>query len=55
MAYLSLTYDHRLVDGATADRFLADLKTGLQGGDFKEALSDVGAAKPAMAAGRGKG
>ena len=25
-----MAYDHRIVDGADADRFLADLKTTLQ-------------------------
>ncbi len=27
---LSLAFDHRIVDGADADRFMADVKTGLQ-------------------------
>jgi pyruvate dehydrogenase E2 component (dihydrolipoamide acetyltransferase) len=27
---LSLAFDHRIVDGANADRFMADVKTGLQ-------------------------
>ncbi|MEK6768294.1 MAG: dihydrolipoamide acetyltransferase family protein [Gemmatimonadota bacterium] len=31
---LSISYDHRIVDGADADRFMADLKAGLQ--DFSE-------------------
>jgi pyruvate dehydrogenase E2 component (dihydrolipoyllysine-residue acetyltransferase) len=31
---LSLAFDHRIVDGADADRFMADVKTGLQ--DFSE-------------------
>jgi 2-oxoglutarate dehydrogenase E2 component (dihydrolipoamide succinyltransferase) len=30
MCYLALTFDHRLVDGADADRFMADLKKQLQ-------------------------
>ncbi len=30
MAYFALTFDHRLVDGADADRFMAQLKKGLQ-------------------------
>jgi 2-oxoglutarate dehydrogenase E2 component (dihydrolipoamide succinyltransferase) len=30
MAYFSLSFDHRLVDGADADRFMAHLKKGLQ-------------------------
>jgi pyruvate/2-oxoglutarate dehydrogenase complex dihydrolipoamide acyltransferase (E2) component len=31
---LSMSYDHRIVDGADADRFLADVKTQLE--DFPE-------------------
>ncbi len=31
---LALAYDHRIVDGADADRFLADVKSTLQ--DFPE-------------------
>jgi len=34
MVYLALTYDHRLVDGADAARFLALMKTRLEGGEF---------------------
>ncbi len=30
MAYLALTFDHRLVDGADADRFMAQMKKTLQ-------------------------
>jgi pyruvate dehydrogenase E2 component (dihydrolipoamide acetyltransferase) len=30
MAYFALTFDHRLVDGADADRFMAHIKTTLQ-------------------------
>lgn len=30
MAYLSLTFDHRLIDGAVADRFLSSLKDRLE-------------------------
>ena len=30
MAYFCLSFDHRLVDGADADRFMAQLKKGLQ-------------------------
>jgi pyruvate dehydrogenase E2 component (dihydrolipoamide acetyltransferase) len=30
MAYFSLTFDHRIVDGSDADRFMAQLKQGLQ-------------------------
>ncbi len=35
MVYLSLTYDHRLVDGADAGRFLKDVKTRLESGQFE--------------------
>jgi 2-oxoglutarate dehydrogenase E2 component (dihydrolipoamide succinyltransferase) len=35
MAYVALTFDHRLVDGADADRFMADVKKTLQ--EFPEA------------------
>jgi 2-oxoglutarate dehydrogenase E2 component (dihydrolipoamide succinyltransferase) len=31
MAYLSLTFDHRAIDGATADRFLATVVAYLEG------------------------
>jgi 2-oxoglutarate dehydrogenase E2 component (dihydrolipoamide succinyltransferase) len=34
MVYLSLTYDHRLVDGADAGRFLTTVKNRLQEGGF---------------------
>jgi 2-oxoglutarate dehydrogenase E2 component (dihydrolipoamide succinyltransferase) len=34
MMYLSLTYDHRLVDGAEAARFLSTVKARLEEGDF---------------------
>ncbi len=30
MAYFALTFDHRIVDGADADRFMAHIKKGLQ-------------------------
>jgi pyruvate dehydrogenase E2 component (dihydrolipoamide acetyltransferase) len=35
MCYFALTFDHRLVDGADADRFMAHVKASLQ--DFDEA------------------
>ena len=35
MVYLALTYDHRLVDGADAGRFLQDVKKRLQAGAFE--------------------
>src|SRR5690606_25181204 len=34
MMYLSLSYDHRIVDGADAARFLGTLKERLEEGDF---------------------
>ena len=34
MVYLALTYDHRLVDGADAARFLSDVKARLESGQF---------------------
>ncbi len=30
MSYLALTFDHRIVDGSDADRFMAEIKKGLQ-------------------------
>ncbi|MCW2133299.1 2-oxoglutarate dehydrogenase, E2 component, dihydrolipoamide succinyltransferase [Arthrobacter sp. VKM Ac-2550] len=38
MMYLSLTYDHRLVDGADAGRFLQTLRTRLEEGAFEADL-----------------
>ncbi|WP_159803122.1 2-oxoglutarate dehydrogenase, E2 component, dihydrolipoamide succinyltransferase [Arthrobacter zhaoguopingii] len=38
MMYLSLTYDHRLVDGADAGRFLQTLKARLEDGAFEAEL-----------------
>jgi 2-oxoglutarate dehydrogenase E2 component (dihydrolipoamide succinyltransferase) len=35
MAYLALTYDHRLVDGADAARFLGTIKSRLEAGNFE--------------------
>jgi len=34
MVFLALTYDHRLVDGADAARFLATMKARLESGEF---------------------
>jgi 2-oxoglutarate dehydrogenase E2 component (dihydrolipoamide succinyltransferase) len=34
--YLALGYDHRLVDGAVADAFMADVKAYLEGFDAKQ-------------------
>ncbi|TLP79529.1 2-oxoglutarate dehydrogenase, E2 component, dihydrolipoamide succinyltransferase [Nesterenkonia sphaerica] len=38
MMYLSLTYDHRIVDGADAGRFLQTLKSRLEEGSFEAQL-----------------
>ena len=38
MCYLSLTYDHRVVDGADAGRFLYTLKTRLEEANFEAEL-----------------
>lgn len=38
MVYLALTYDHRLVDGADAARFLTALKSRLEEADFESEL-----------------
>ena len=38
MAYLALTYDHRLVDGADAARFLVTVKNRLEEGAFEAEL-----------------
>ncbi len=35
MVYLALSYDHRIVDGADAARFLATMKERLEGGAFE--------------------
>jgi pyruvate dehydrogenase E2 component (dihydrolipoamide acetyltransferase) len=35
MVYLALTYDHRIVDGADAARFLVDVKQRLESGQFE--------------------
>ncbi|WEG10436.1 2-oxoglutarate dehydrogenase, E2 component, dihydrolipoamide succinyltransferase [Microbacterium horticulturae] len=36
--YLALSYDHRIVDGADAARFLGAVKTRLEAGDFEGSL-----------------
>ena len=36
MCYVAMSYDHRVVDGAVADQFLAQLKRGLE--EFDESL-----------------
>mgnify|MGYP000213879016 CR=1 FL=1 len=38
MVYLALSYDHRLVDGADASRFLVDVKSRLESGAFEANL-----------------
>ncbi|MGL4339528.1 MAG: 2-oxoglutarate dehydrogenase, E2 component, dihydrolipoamide succinyltransferase [Rhodoglobus sp.] len=38
MVYLALSYDHRIVDGADAARFLGAVKNRLEGGDFEGKL-----------------
>lgn len=37
MGYLTLGYDHRLVDGAVADQFMADVKKGIENFDPSQA------------------
>jgi pyruvate/2-oxoglutarate dehydrogenase complex dihydrolipoamide acyltransferase (E2) component len=36
MCYMAMSYDHRIVDGAVADQFLAMVKQGLE--QFDESL-----------------
>jgi 2-oxoglutarate dehydrogenase E2 component (dihydrolipoamide succinyltransferase) len=38
MVYLALSYDHRIVDGADAARFLSTVKERLEAGDFERDL-----------------
>jgi 2-oxoglutarate dehydrogenase E2 component (dihydrolipoamide succinyltransferase) len=38
MVYLALTYDHRLVDGADAARFLTAIKQRLEDANFESEL-----------------
>jgi pyruvate dehydrogenase E2 component (dihydrolipoamide acetyltransferase) len=38
MAYLALTYDHRIIDGADAGRYLTAVKQRLEGGAFEAEL-----------------
>ena len=40
MVYLALTYDHRLVDGADAARFLSTLKARVEGGVFDHDVAE---------------
>ncbi|MGH2719345.1 MAG: 2-oxo acid dehydrogenase subunit E2, partial [Actinomycetota bacterium] len=39
MVFLSISWDHRIIDGAEAARFLAELKALLEGEDFSADLS----------------
>jgi 2-oxoglutarate dehydrogenase E2 component (dihydrolipoamide succinyltransferase) len=43
MVYLALSYDHRIVDGADAARYLADVKARLEEGAFEGELGLDGA------------
>jgi len=36
MCYLSITYDHRLVDGADADRFMLDVQKVIEEDSWSE-------------------
>ena len=38
MVYLALSYDHRIIDGADAARFLTAMKERLEEGDFEGIL-----------------
>jgi len=38
VAYLALTYDHRIIDGADAAGFLGTVKTRLEEGTFESEL-----------------
>ena len=38
MGYLSLSFDHRVIDGATADQFMAKVKHYLEGGHWEQIL-----------------
>jgi 2-oxoglutarate dehydrogenase E2 component (dihydrolipoamide succinyltransferase) len=38
MVYLALSYDHRLIDGADASRYLVDVKARLEAGNFQANL-----------------
>lgn len=38
MLYLALTYDHRLIDGADAGRYLTTVKARLEEGAFEPSL-----------------
>ena len=38
MGYLSLAFDHRVIDGATADRFMSKVKAHLEQSDWETLL-----------------
>jgi pyruvate/2-oxoglutarate dehydrogenase complex dihydrolipoamide acyltransferase (E2) component len=38
MGYLSLSFDHRVIDGATADRFMAKVKDYLEHSHWEQIL-----------------
>jgi pyruvate/2-oxoglutarate dehydrogenase complex dihydrolipoamide acyltransferase (E2) component len=38
MGYLSLSFDHRVIDGATADQFMAKLKHSLEQSEWEKFL-----------------
>ena len=38
MAYLSLSFDHRVIDGATADRFMKKVKSYLETSEWEQVL-----------------
>jgi pyruvate dehydrogenase E2 component (dihydrolipoamide acetyltransferase) len=38
MVYLALSYDHRLIDGADASRYLVDVKARLEQANFQANL-----------------
>jgi pyruvate/2-oxoglutarate dehydrogenase complex dihydrolipoamide acyltransferase (E2) component len=38
MCYLSLSFDHRVIDGSTADQFMAKIKRDLEQSDWEKRL-----------------
>ena len=38
MCYLSLSFDHRVIDGATADQFMSKVKSYLEHSDWEKLL-----------------
>ena len=55
MVYLALTYDHQLVDGADAGRFLTDVKARLESGQFDVTDLTDGGSRPGRLAPRRRG